>query len=131
MELREAHRYQVTHNNTAKKISVGDIVIVADDKLPRGLWRLGKIEELITGADGMVRGARVRVYVDADKTSVIQRSVLKLYPLEFRPEVSDQNHEKNDVPENTQRRPKRQATARAEQRIRRWIAEEKTADELS
>ena len=60
MELREAHRYM------ARKgvIAVGGIVTIFDDKLPRGLWKLGKIEELILGADNQVRGARVRVHVD-------------------------------------------------------------------
>ena len=45
-ELRECHRY-----STAKKahlhptISLGDIVIIHDDTLPRGFWKLGQIQE--------------------------------------------------------------------------------------
>ena len=124
MELREAHRY-VTHKDTDKEIAVGDTVVVLDDKLRRGLWKLGRIEGMITGADNRVRGARVRVYVDTRKTSVIQGSVSKLYPLEIRSEANDQSQEKFDVAENTQseqslqRRQRSKVTARTEKKIKR------------
>ena len=136
IELREAHRY-VTHKNMTSEIAVGDIVIVFDDKLPRGLWKLGKVEGLIVGADDMVRGARVRVYVNAGRTNVIQRSVLKLYPLEIRPKADDLNQKEIDVVEKAkpeqslQRRPRRQAAARAGTKIERWVAEDRELDELS
>ena len=58
LELREAHRY-VTRKNMDSGIAVGDIVVVFDEKLPRGLWKLGKVEGLIPGADNMVRGGLV------------------------------------------------------------------------
>ena len=32
-----------------------------DDGHPRGLWRLRKIESLVCGVDGVVRGVHVRV----------------------------------------------------------------------
>ena len=57
---------------------VGDIVIVYDEKLPRHIWRLGKIEALIPGGDGCVRGAVVKM----GKTgATIKRPVNKLFPL--------------------------------------------------
>ena len=115
---------------------MGDIVIIFDDKLPRGLWRLGKVEELITGADNMVRGARVRVHIGASKTSVMQRSVLKLYPLEVRAEARDQGTRKNNVvTEKTQPEqdpnqcPERQAAARARERTKRWVGKITESDE--
>ena len=136
MELRESHRY-VTHKNMDSEIAVGDIVIVFDDKLPRGLWKLGKVEGLIVGADNKDRGARVRVYVGAGKTNVIQRSVVKLYPLEIRSEADGLNQKEIDMAENAkpeqspQRRPRRQATVQAERKIKGWIAEDGQSDELS
>ena len=42
-------------------ISVGDIVIIHEENCPRGLWKLGRVEELLKGNDGHVRGAVVRV----------------------------------------------------------------------
>lgn len=33
----------------------GDVVTIYDDMHPRGLWGLGKIEDLIHGSDGVVR----------------------------------------------------------------------------
>ena len=41
MELQEVHRYAV-HRNLTKEIVVGHIVLVHDEKLPKGLWKLGK-----------------------------------------------------------------------------------------
>ena len=49
-----------------------------DEKLPRHVWRLGKVESVIPGGDGCVRGAEVRL----GKTgNTIRRPVSKLYPI--------------------------------------------------
>ena len=61
LELREFHRHLPRQGGAADQISVGDIVIVHDENYPRGLWKLGKIEDLIRGADNNIRGAVVRV----------------------------------------------------------------------
>ena len=60
--------------------SVGDVVIIHEDYVPRSLWRLGIVEGLSKGKDGLVRGAKVRV----GKTStLVSRPVTKLYPVEY------------------------------------------------
>ena len=116
MELRDTHRY-MTHKEATREIAVGDIVIVFDDKLPRGLWKLGRIEGLIAGVDSMVRGARLRVHVGAGKTNVIQRPVSKLYSLEIGSAADDRITQNTDITEDTQpeqglqQRPRRLATA--------------------
>jgi hypothetical protein len=38
-----------------------EIVILHEDKRPRGFWWMGRIEETIPGGDGLVRSAIVRV----------------------------------------------------------------------
>ena len=43
------------------QVSVGDVVIVHDEGLPRGFWKLGLVKDLIVGKDGRIRGAAVSV----------------------------------------------------------------------
>ena len=65
-------------------VEVGDIVTVAEEGVSRGKWRLGKVEELITGKDGEIRGAKVKVLTKKGKPMYLNRPVQKLYPLEVR-----------------------------------------------
>ena len=44
LELREAHRYANRQKGVDNPINVCDIVIVHDDALPRGLWKLGRLK---------------------------------------------------------------------------------------
>ena len=43
-----------SHSNP---IAVGDMVLVYEDSKPRGFWKLAKVESLVTGTDGLTRGA--------------------------------------------------------------------------
>ena len=63
-------------------IKVGDIVLVHDEKVPRHLWQLGKVEQLIPSRDNKVRGALVRT----PNHSILKRSVSRLYPVETGPD---------------------------------------------
>ena len=45
--LREAHRHLQTPRGGMSDAAVGDIVIVHDEKSPRGVWKLGRIESAI------------------------------------------------------------------------------------
>lgn len=38
----------------------GDVVLMVDNTVPRGVWPLGRVEEVFLGADGRVRTVRVR-----------------------------------------------------------------------
>ena len=71
--LREHHRISGINVQSVKK---GDVVIVHDD-IPRMMWKLAEIEELI-GRDGLTRAAMI---ITANgKTN---RPISKLYPLEL------------------------------------------------
>lgn len=59
-ELRESHRHG-TKNGRDSHVATGEMVIVHDESLPRGLWKLGRIQEVFTGPDGQPRSALVRV----------------------------------------------------------------------
>lgn len=58
-ELRESHRQSSKKAASHPSISKGDIVIVHDDALPRGFWKLGRVQEVMTGRDGLTRAAVV------------------------------------------------------------------------
>ena len=63
-------------------IKVGYVVLVEGEGLKRNKWKMGKIEEIVVGEDGVVRGASVRTSFN-DKIGNIQRPLQKLYPLEL------------------------------------------------
>ena len=71
--LRELHK--TTGNNT-QNVQVGDVVLVHDDA-SRISWQLAVIEEVIKGADGLIRAASIRT-----KNGKTNRPIAKLYPIE-------------------------------------------------
>ena len=82
-ELREYHHHQ-RKGNPQREIKLGDIVCVHEDKTPRQTWRLGKVERLLPGRDGLVRSAELRVSSKGGMRSLLRRPVQRLYPLEVR-----------------------------------------------
>ncbi len=42
----------VQESSHAPRVSVGDVVIIHSESQPRGMWNLGRVEELIIGNDG-------------------------------------------------------------------------------
>ena len=74
--LRERHRAQTGTGGGAP--AIGDVVIIKSEEKNRGKWPLGIVEELITGNDGVVRGARL-----CTGKSHIERAIQHLYPLEL------------------------------------------------
>ena len=76
---------------------MGHIVQIKDD-LPRGSWRIGKIEDLLLNSEGKVRAAKVRLAAG----NTINRPLNLLYPLE----CQETNHEdviKNDKTDDEQK----------------------------
>ena len=59
-------------------VKVGDLVLLRDDGVKRGLWPLGRIERIHPGQDGIIRVVDVRT-----KSGVYVRPVVKIYPLEI------------------------------------------------
>ena len=81
MELRE-HWKNKRSNNSGLYVSVNDIVLLMDDKIPRSKWRIGRIVDIIYGNDGKVRAAIVRTKTDTGRMSNLRRPVNKLIPIE-------------------------------------------------
>ena len=103
-------------------------MVIHSDK-PRGFWQLGRVLETITGHDGEVRGALIKVYTKRG-SSLLRRPVQLLYPLEISCQESASNireqsleepmcEEGSPTPEEIQplRRPRRAAAFEARDRI--------------
>eukprot|EP00731_Ephydatia_muelleri_P007453 Em0003g1701a len=81
--LREIHSSgRKGAKDTVAKINFGDVVLIHDPAQPRALWRIGKVEKLLQGSDGLVRGASLRVR-SGTTTILLNRPLQLLYPLEF------------------------------------------------
>ena len=120
--------------------NVGDVVLIKDD-LPRGSWRLGRIQELIKIRDGQCRSARMLLA----SNKVIGRSLNLLYPIECQAtemkrdsqnQSKQQTADKQNVAEvqidrvdsgdRDSGRPKRLAASMAKDRIRDKLSDEQT-----
>ncbi|XP_053374348.1 uncharacterized protein LOC123532288 [Mercenaria mercenaria] len=73
--LREFHKRL---GGEGDPIRIGDVVQIHDDTLPRSRWSLGVIDDVVIGADGRTRAARVK-----SRKGIITRPIAKLYPLEL------------------------------------------------
>ena len=72
--LIERKKWQI-HRESLK---IGDIVLVIQDNTPRGKWPLGRVIEVISSEDGLIRSANVKI---GDK--MYRRPVAKLCMLEI------------------------------------------------
>ena len=85
-ELRETHSYTARRQSSTQPTSVeiGDIVIVHDERLPRGLWKLGRIVDVMRGRDGQIRGATVKMASEDGHGALLRRPIQLLFPLEVK-----------------------------------------------
>ena len=81
-ELRESHRQLLKKSKDELSVSVGDMVIVYEESLPRSLWKMGRVEALIIGRDGKTREATVRVIGKNGRATSLNHPLKLLYPLE-------------------------------------------------
>lgn len=74
-QLQERKRWA---DSKGPKLEVGTVVLIREDNLPPLKWRLGRVTNINTGGDGVVRVAEVRT-----STGVFTRAVRQLCPLPF------------------------------------------------
>ena len=79
------------------QIKEQDVVIVFEAGLPRGKWRLGRVNKVIPRKDGVIRGAQISVNNRNGGKVDMYRPIQKLYPLEFSAMTETQNEPK-EVP---------------------------------
>lgn len=55
--------------------NVNDVVLIEDENMPRGMWKMGLIVENIQSNDGMIRSAKVRIH----NNHILKRPISALY----------------------------------------------------
>uniref|UniRef100_A0A1X7UB93 DUF5641 domain-containing protein n=1 Tax=Amphimedon queenslandica TaxID=400682 RepID=A0A1X7UB93_AMPQE len=88
VELREGHK-RISRGD-GDIVSLGDVVIIQDES-PQGFWRLGLIEDIIRGEDGLERGAIVQVKSGSEPSAFILRPLQRLFPLEVPTTIPESN----------------------------------------
>ena len=81
MGLRESHAHSQKPRNGHRTLALGEVVLIYNADQPRTQWRIGRVEGLLEGSDGAVRGASLRVQ-SGKKTILLNRPIQHLYPLE-------------------------------------------------
>lgn len=121
-------------------VSLGGVVIVHNDTLPRGPWKLGQVQKVLTGCDGQPRAAVVRVASRDCQHVILKRLLQLLYPLEIceagtpvtdTEDVAPDTHVSTPIeecddptqgtPERPERRPVRAAAKRANEQLTAWM----------
>lgn len=59
----------------SRNLTVGDVVLVTDDNLPRNQWKLGRVLETVVDDDGLVRKVKLRVN---NSSGYLERPIHKL-----------------------------------------------------
>ena len=111
--LREQSRVMARNNKTGN-ISIGDIVILRNDKTSRCFWKLAKVEQLLNGEDNLVRAAVVKVLRGkSDKAQLLRRSISHLIPVEVKQPLSEVKNKSeatiSEPPVSLNTRPRRMA----------------------
>lgn len=75
LNLKSANSVKPEKNRDFK---INDIVLIHEERLPRNLWRLGKVIETFVGRDGKIRACTVKT-----EHSIIKRPIQLLYNLEL------------------------------------------------
>ena len=130
LSLRERYQYSIKESRSTSDSypSVGEIVHIKEDA-PRGMWKMGKIEQLIKSNDGEIRAAKVKI----SNGHVLKRPLNLLYPMELAESTThkevignktDGEKGRNDIPtknetkDKPRTRPRRNAYKNANEMIR-------------
>ena len=110
-ELRNLHR-QKSRPRSSIAVSEEDVTVL-EDNLPRSQWKLGRVEQLIHGADDRVRAAVVKVISKSGRPVTMKRPVQRLFPLEI-PDVNNDEQPQEEKIIDGIRLPRRLAARNAD-----------------
>ncbi len=74
--LRERHNLK--HDGKQGNLANGDVVLIKGESKNRGKWKIGIVEEMVPGRDGVVRVVKLRA-----GQSHMERPIQFLYPMEL------------------------------------------------
>ena len=103
--LREKH--DLRHHGKSARLQEGDVVLIKGNEKNRGKWKIGIVDKLIPGRDGIVRAVRLR----AGK-SYLERPIQFLYPMELHCATKKPNQGELN-PQAREFRPRRRAAVEA------------------
>ena len=117
--LRERH--DLTHDEQSNNINVGDVMLIKGEQRNRAKWKIGIVSKLISGKDGVVRGAVLKSGRDT-----LERAVQHLYPMELNCDAPcAHSKDTSSVP-----CVKRQAALNSERRTKDVLAYESTEPDV-
>ena len=93
LDLRE---HEKNKGNKEAAVKKGDIVLIYEDNVKRTEWKMGRVEELLPGKDGITRGVKVRT-CGKGKYELLNRPLQKLYPLEVSSNEADSFEKETNV----------------------------------
>ena len=114
VSLREHHDLTLK-GGIQENIKEGAVVYVHEEHQPRGHWKMGKVESVMKGRDGKIRGATVKV-ITRGKPTFLNHLLTRLYPLEVsevKPFASNNTDNFQEV-EIVRERPIRRAALQAD-----------------
>jgi len=79
---------------TLRAIRRGDVVVIHDANEKRLMWTSGVVADLVTGKDGKVRAAKVRI----PGGTILERAIRCLYPTELREEPEEEEEAGEEQP---------------------------------
>ena len=75
------------------------MVVVHEGSLPRGLWKLRKVQEIIACRDDKIQGATVKVALNNCQHSMLGQPIQLLHPLEVHSQQETAVDSVSDEPE--------------------------------
>eukprot|EP00112_Aurelia_sp_Birch-Aquarium-sp1_P015934 Seg357.4 transcript_id=Seg357.4/GoldUCD/mRNA.D3Y31 product="hypothetical protein" protein_id=Seg357.4/GoldUCD/D3Y31 len=124
--LREFHKAKVSSKGTAYQLKPGDIILIENKSAHKGMWKKGRILHMVTGKDGVARGASIATIVNG-KVHRLERALQQIYPLEIR--VEDDIPVKPENLGQSMRRSTRAAAITAKQKISTLVEEVNQQDD--
>ena len=98
LQLRECHGYNRS-GGAGREPHIGEVVLLRSDSKLRGLWKLARVQQVLRGKDGWVRGAVLRVPSGDSGSNILRRPLQYLHPLEVDCKRTDISELRTDAAE--------------------------------
>ena len=86
-------RHNMKHGNKVLSFKIGNVFIVRGEEKNRGKWKIGIVDRLIIGKDGIMRGSELQVGADR----MLERAAQHLYPMEFSCDTATKTSDSSDL----------------------------------